>query len=107
MILESRSLLFTDRELLVAMRPILEAKGFDPDMAPTSVVPEFDENGDVQLRYDRSDGDPIIFNNREVGAALLNHCIVKDIPLPRGSYKELAIRGDLMALIVRMETGDD
>ncbi|MCJ9428211.1 hypothetical protein [Kordiimonas marina] len=106
MILESRSLIFSDEELVLALRPILEGKGMSGNPPLKDVISFLDEDGDVTVRFDLTDGsDSIVFSSREVGAAVLNHCIERGIPLPRGAYKELAIRGDHVALIVRMESG--
>ncbi|WP_147453610.1 hypothetical protein [Eilatimonas milleporae] len=105
MILESRSIIFSDEELVLAMRPIMETKGLDQNLHPTAVVSELDDEGEVAVRFESNGSEPVQFSSREVGAAVLNHCIDQGIPLPRGSYKELAIRGDHVALIVRLETG--
>lgn len=105
MIIESRSILFSDEELLVALRPILTARQEDPEIVPDRVVCDMDEEDEIIVTYHMPGGEHITFNNREVGAAVLNHCIEVGIPLPRGSYKELAIRGDHLGLIVRLESG--
>jgi len=107
MILESRSIIFSDEELFVALRPVLEDRGISIDMEIADIISELDHEGEVNvsIHLPQGEGDPITFTSREVGAAVLNHCIDKGIPLPRGSYKELAIRGDHIALIVRLETG--
>jgi hypothetical protein len=106
MILESRSIIFSDEELVLALRPVLEGRGKSGNLPLKDVNSRLDEDGEVSVTLVLNDGtDPIEFNSREVGAAVLNHCIDQGVPLPRGSYKELAIRGDHVALIVRMESG--
>jgi len=107
MILESRSIIFSDEELIIALRPVLEGRGMSGDMEIAEIISELDSDGEVNVRIllPKGEGDPILFASREVGAAVLNHCIDQGIPLPRGSYKELAIRGDHIALIVRLESG--
>jgi hypothetical protein len=106
MILESRSIIFSDEELFLALRPVIEGRGIDGNVNIEEITSTLDNDGEVNVRIDVADGgEPILFSSREVGAAVLNHCIDQGIPLPRGSYKELAIRGDHIALIVRMETG--
>ncbi|TNE67074.1 MAG: hypothetical protein EP335_01725 [Alphaproteobacteria bacterium] len=106
MILESRSIIFSDEELVLAMRPVLEGRGMNINLPIRDIVSELDGDGEVTVRFVLSDGtNPIQFTSREVGAAVLNHCIERGIPLPRGAYKELGIRGDHVALIVRMESG--
>lgn len=106
MILESRSIIFSDEELVLALRPVLEGRGMTSSPPLKDVISQLDEEGEVSVRMILSDGsDPIAFSSREVGAAVLNHCIDQGVPLPRGSYKELAIRGDHVALIVRLESG--
>lgn len=106
MILESRSIIFSDEELCLALRPVMEGRGINemPDVA--EIIATLDGDGEVNVSIELVGGEePIEFSSREVGAAVLNHCIDQGIPLPRGSYKELAIRGDHVALIVRLETG--
>lgn len=106
MILESRSIIFSDEELVLALRPVLEGRGMSTSPPLKSVESRLDEEGEVSVKFMLTDGsEPILFSQREVGAAVLNHCIEQGVPLPRGSYKELAIRGDHVALIVRLESG--
>ncbi|MFC3052264.1 hypothetical protein [Kordiimonas pumila] len=105
MILESRSIIFSDEELVLALRPLIESRGLVADNNVTGVDNKLDTDGEVSVTVTITDKDPVDFSSREVGAAVLNHCIEQGIPLPRGSYKELAIRGNHIALIVRLETG--
>lgn len=104
MILESRSIIFSEEELVIALKPVLQAKGLEPDLDPDQIVTCLDSEGDVAVHYKMSGSDDVNFESREVGPAVLNHCIENDIPLPRGAYKELALRGDHVALIVRIES---
>lgn len=106
MILESRSIIFSDEELLLALQPILEGRGMASDLPVRAVLTKLSEEGEIAVTLEMTDGSqPIVIESNEVGPAVLNHCIDQGIPLPRGSYKELAIRGDHVALIVRLETG--
>jgi hypothetical protein len=106
MIQESRSIVFTEEELVQALIPLLDAKEISTSEPPLKVENTFDNEGEVSVSYFPSDtSDAITFNSREVGAAVLNHCIELGIPLPRGSYKELTLRGEDVALIVRLESG--
>lgn len=105
MILESRSIIFSDEELFLALRPVIESRGLSPDITVAGVITRLDEEGEVAVTLEVTDSEPLEFSSRELGAAVLNHCIEQGIPLPRGSYKELATRGDHIALIVRMESG--
>jgi len=106
MILESRSIIFSDEELFLALRPVIESRGLPADLEIEEIQSELDREGEVSVRIVLPDGaEPLLFASREIGAAVLNHCIDQGVPLPRGSYKELAIRGDHVALIVRLETG--
>ena len=108
MILESRSIIFSDEELVLALRPLLASRGLDVNTIPTSVDISLGSKDEVNVTYKiNGKDDPLVFNDREVGAAVLNHCIEQGIPLPRGSYKELTTRGDHIALIVRIQTGSD
>lgn len=106
MILESRSIIFSDEELFVALRPIVESRGLNADLPIKTISARLNDEGEVAATIEMTDGtDPIVIEGQELGPAVLNHCIDQGIPLPRGSYKELAIRGDHVALIVRLETG--
>ncbi len=105
MIIETRNIIFSDEEIVLALKPLLQAKGQDPDLLPEKLQCGTDTSDEVTVTYQLRDGSEILFNSREVGAAVLNHCIELGIPLPRGSMKELATRGDHIALIVRLETG--
>ncbi len=105
MILESRSIIFSDEELFLALRPVIEGRGKSADIAVAAINTGMDDEGEVAVSIEVTDGEDLHFSSRELGAAVLNHCIDQGIPLPRGSYKELATRGDHIALIVRMETG--
>lgn len=104
MILESRSIIFSEEELVIALKPVLQDREMDAETDPSEIVTKLDDAGEVSVLYKMNGSDDIIFEGRELGAAVLNHCIENDIPLPRGSYKELALRGDHIALIVRIET---
>ncbi len=106
MILESRSIIFSDEELFLALRPILESRGMAADLPVRSISAKLNDDGDVAATIEMTDGsEPVVIEGGELGPAVLNHCIDQGIPLPRGSYKELAIRGDHVAMIVRLETG--
>ena len=106
MILESRSIIFSDEELFVALRPIIENRGMNADMPVKTISAKLNAEGEVAATIEMTDGsEPVVIEGSELGPAVLNHCIDQGIPLPRGSYKELAIRGDHVALIVRLETG--
>lgn len=106
MILESRSLIFSDEELLIAIRPILDSRGMAANQSVQTISANLNEEGEVAVTIEMtSESEPLVIDSNEIGPALLNHCIDQSIPLPRGSYKELAIRGDHVAMIVRIETG--
>lgn len=104
MILESRSIIFSEEELILALKPLLISKGLDADTEPKEIVADLDKEGEVKVTYEL-ESQNVGFESKEIGAAVLNHCIEQNIPLPRGSFKELALRGDHVALIVRLETG--
>ncbi len=106
MILESRSIIFSDDELFVALRPILESRGMAADLPMRAISAKVNDEGEVAATIEMTDGsEPIVIEGGELGPAVLNHCIDHGIPLPRGCYKELAIRGDHVAMIVRLESG--
>lgn len=105
MLFESRSIIFSDEELAEAMQPIFEERGMDNVI---QIFPNHDKAGEViisvgQLNVD----DEVDITAAELAPVILNHCIDKNIPLPRNSHKELALRGDHLALIVRLEVGGD
>ena len=108
MIEESRSIVLSDKELLVALAPLVEDAGIENPESPKSINIGHDDLGEivVNLSYEGKK-EPITFDHMEAGRAILHHCIAQRIPLPRGSHKELALRGDQLALIVRIITGDE
>jgi len=103
MILESRSIIFSDEELIAALNGLFDEQV--SDQTPASVVAQLNNQGEIAVSITGDGGGVANFESKDVGVAVLNHCIERGIPLPRGSYKELAIRGDHVALIVRLETG--
>lgn len=108
MILESRSLIFSDEELILAFDGAVQAYFVSDNKQPaavTAVTAGLDEFGDPLLFFTFAGGGKHVFQSREIAPILLNHCIDSGIPLPRGAYKELALRGNRIALIVRLETG--
>ncbi|GHF12325.1 hypothetical protein GCM10017044_02830 [Kordiimonas sediminis] len=106
MILESRSIVFSHDEVLIALRPLLEMKGLTGEEIVEGLEIGLDDNDEVMLTICFDDStDNIVLFSKEIGAAILNHCIDQGIPLPRGSYKELTTRGDMIAMIVRLESG--
>lgn len=110
MITEYRSIIFSNDELVKALRPIVEARGLSVDLIPSTIEMGLDphQEEEIQVTYGLgSDKDDVVFNSREIGAAILNHCIERGIPLPRGCQKELAIRGDEIALVIRLENRTD
>ncbi len=103
MILESRSIIFSDEELILALSGLVEDRA--GGATASGVIAELDDQGEIEVRVQTDSGGELHFEGKDIGVAVLNHCIERGIPLPRGSYKELAIRGDHVALIVRLETG--
>ena len=78
----------------MAIRPLLETKGFTGEEVLEDLDIGLDNEGDLAVILDFEDmDDQVTLNSREVGASVLNHCIEQGIPLPRGSYKELTMRG--------------
>ncbi len=105
MILESRSLILSDDEVYVALSSLMEEQGVTSEMTASKIETTMNDEGDVIVIIAHEETDaPLTFEGKELGTAILNHCIARGIPLPRGSYKELTIRGDFIALIVRLET---
>lgn len=107
MIEESRSIVLSDSAVLAALVPLLEDAGVDPDEAPTDFQIGHDDMGEITVTLTFEGKDPFVFDHVEAGRAILHHCIAQRIPLPRGSLKELALRGDQLALIVRIVIDED
>ena len=76
MILESRSIIFSDEELFLALRPTLEGRGLGPDIPVRSVSVALNDDGEVSASIDMADGsDSAVIGSAELGPAVLNHCI--------------------------------
>ena len=104
MLFESRSIIFSDEELAEAMQPIFEERGMGN---VTNLYPCHDSAGEVMISVKQLDGDDEIqVTSAELAPIILQHCLDKNVPLPRNSFKELALRGDHLALIVRLECGE-
>ena len=104
MLFESRSIIFSDEELAEALQPLFEERGMDNVQ---QLLPGHDKAGEVRISVKEldHDGDAVITAS-ELAPVILRHCLDKKVPLPRNSYKELALRGDQLALIVRLECGE-
>ena len=51
MILESRSIIFSDEELVLAMRPVLEGRGMNANLPLKEIVSALDEDGEVMFYW--------------------------------------------------------
>jgi hypothetical protein len=102
MLFESRSIIFSDEELAEAMQPIFEERGMDN---VTQIFPCHDAAGEVMISIKELNEEETYITSAELAPIILKHCLDKKVPLPRNSSKELALRGDLLALIVHLENG--
>lgn len=103
MLFESRSIIFSDEELAEAMQPIFEERGMDN---VTQLFPCHDSAGEVMIWVkELNNEEETHITSAELAPIILKHCLDKKVPLPRNSFKELALRGDHLALIVRLENG--
>lgn len=110
MVSETRSLLFSEEEVLCALKVVMQQRG---DAPPSAAVPELTlaetKDGELEARITHTpilDGDvsTYTFTAAEVGAALILYCMRLGIPLPKKVDKAVELRGDRAALIIRMET---
>lgn len=103
MLFESRSIIFSDEELAEAMQPIFEERGMDN---VTQLCPCHDHAGEVMISVKEQNAqEETHITSAELAPIILKHCLDKKVPLPRNSQKELALRGDHLALIVHLENG--
>ncbi len=104
MLSESRSIIFSDEELAEAMQTIFEERGMGN---VTNIYPCHNRAGEVMISVTELDSDEEIeISAAELAPIILQHCLKKKVPLPRNAFKELALRGESLALIVRLECGD-
>jgi hypothetical protein len=104
MVIEVRSLLFTDFEILEAMTAVMRRRGESvPGPQPVKVRLTEKNNGQTQMQIDLAyDGQSRKFDMEEAQAALTAFCIRQKIPMPRLCHKSLEWRGEQLALIIRL-----
>ena len=105
MLFESRSIIFSDEELAEAMQPLFEERGMENVI---QLFPSHDKMGEVIICVKELDvAEETAITAAELAPVILKHCLDKNVPLPRNAHKELALRGDHLALIVRLECGEE
>jgi hypothetical protein len=105
MVTEARSLLFTDFELLEALRALMRKRG-DSMPGPQPITTRFvdKDNGQRQLVMDFVyDKRSRSFELEDVQSAMIAHCIRQKIPIPRLCMKSIEQRGEYIALIIRLD----
>lgn len=110
--LELRKILFSPDELQMAI--IAHCKATQralPDADIARLVIRKDQGATVTLHFRPSfnPADPaeVAFTGRDVREALIDHCRVLGIPLPRAAKKVLWVQDDGMALLITLKTGAD
>lgn len=110
--LELRKILFSTDELRAAVlahcgatqRPL-------PDADISRIVIRKDQRATLTLHFRPSfnPADPaeVAFTGTDVREALIHHCRVLGIPLPRAAKKVLWVQDDGMALLITLRTGAD
>ncbi len=109
--IEIRNLMFQDSELIEALTPLMRKRGDQiPGPQPLKLRKKFETGYKLLLEIDFTyDFQTRQFTGDEVLACAVAYCIKHKVPLPRQGSKEVDIRGDYVALIVRsdFDTGRD
>jgi hypothetical protein len=103
--IEIRNLMFTDEELIEALTPLMRKRGDQiPGPQPLKLCKKFEPGYKLVLEIDFTyDFQTRQFSGEEVLACLVAFCISRKVPLPRQGTKEVDIRGEYVALIVRSD----
>jgi hypothetical protein len=100
--IEVRNLMFLDSELIEALTPLMRKRGDQiPGPQPLKLRKRF-ELGRLIVEIDFTfDFQTRQFTGEEVLASLVAFCISRKVPLPRSAPKEVDVRGEHIALIIR------
>ncbi len=103
--IEVRNLMFIDAELVEALTPLMRKRGDQiPGPQPLKLRKKFETGYKLILEIDFTyDFQTRQFTGEEILACLVAYCISRKVPLPRLGAKEVDIRGDYVALIVRSD----
>jgi hypothetical protein len=103
--IEVRNLMFLDSELIEALTPLMRKRGDQiPGPQPLKLRKKFEAGYRLSLEIDFTfDFQTRVFSGEEVLACMVAYCIGRKVPLPRAASKEVDIRGDYVALIVRSD----
>lgn len=95
MILESRSIIFSDEELFVALRPIVESRGLNADLPIKTISARLNDEGEVAATIEMTDGtDPIVIEGRNWGRLCSTTVSTKAFPChvaPTKNWRSAAI----------------
>jgi hypothetical protein len=102
---EIRHLLFSENELLAALRTYSTTSG---QSFPSGATATF-ENRDnpIVTATDPRDGKKLLFSGEKLTAALLLFCNRKKIPLPIRGIKALTILNGRITLLVKLSDGPE
>ncbi len=106
MITEARSIVLSDNELITALRPLIGEGAIADDIAVENIQLNQDIEGNVDAAITFEGDEEMSFNHNQLRAAILHHCMAQRIPIPRGVEKELTMRGDQIAMVIRMTMGE-
>jgi hypothetical protein len=103
--IEIRNLMFMDAELIEALTPLMRKRGDQiPGPQPLKLRKKFETGYKLTLEIDFTyDFQTRQFSGEEILASMVAFCISRKVPLPRLGSKEVDIRGDYVALIVRSD----
>jgi hypothetical protein len=102
---ETRTIIFDEAELMQAAYGYCLRKGVDlPRAKLKRVLAEPEATCVVRLMFEAQDASQteIALSYSQMAAALIMHCGVIGVPLPRFSRKRLTPAGEGMALIIRL-----
>ncbi len=105
MVTETRTIVFDEAELMQAAYAYCFRKGLDlPRAKLQRVLAEPEATGGIRLMFEAQDASQteIVLSFSQMAAALIMHCGVISVLLPRFSRKRLPLACEGMALIIRL-----
>ena len=104
---ELRRLTFSEREVMDAVVSYAARTGGQAPQGELRAVhpgPEPDKNFRLDLnRAGAAGGDEVLLEAEVLGAALIMHCIEKNVPIPRRAERSLKVRDGELSLYLHIE----